>query len=598
MSNTVNVGNFSVECFHSLSAIRAGTVLTDFQNIILTLVPDSGFSLDADNFSVILPYPDFVSNVVFSQSAINVENVLCTVTLIPGSIMPTNDIIIDLCIKGLATTADTTVSGTVTYAQAINVTPSTLNATYSAPGNFGQTKNVFTQVVSAAPGTYFVSTPVIAITSGNMADYSVSYSHVTNAQNQIISTTIEVFYTFGSASVTGDSWEIAAVAFAPSLKIDSYSFNSSVLPQAGDLRTYTVNGDPGASYVLTSDQNIFSGTNTYNGLLDSTGSESVDITFPAVTENETYSITIDGIFSGSFSQQVTVSLDQYISISVTYNTFTARSISVSPGNFTSTGLSKQPGTLLSLSFNITNNTGNTLIALSPITDAYIINLPEYPITFDGGGSSDVQKVTDVTGITAGMSFYDTNLPDGVTVLTVDAVSKEITFSDTITVLNNSTETLSLANNNQVFLTNVDMENDPADPNNWTLTSEVYTQAYGWDDVTFTFDLDAILVVPDPPPSVTTQPGTVGADPITGSPVLIAGGTNINANGGTIQVKGIQAKDTTAGTEYQFYNCNCSRDTSDFTAEFPLLSGHSYEYNAYVSNIGSVGVGATLTYTHP
>jgi hypothetical protein len=513
--------------------------------------------------------------------------------------MPTNDIIIDLCIKGVATTAQTTVSGTVTYAQAINVLPATLNATYSAPGNFGQTKNVFTQVVSAAPGTYFTSTPVIAITSGNMADYSVAYSHVTNAQNQIINTTIEVFYTFGSASVAGDSWEIAAVAFAPSLKINSYSFDSStIVPQAGDSRLYTVLGDVGAVYTLTSNKPIFSGNTTYNGTIQSTGSDVVTVTFPAVTSNEVYSITIDGIFSGSFSQQTTVSLNQYISISVTYNTFTGRSISVSPANYISTGLSKQPGTPLSLSFNITNNTGNTLIALSPITDAYIINLPEYPITFDGGGSSDVQKVTDVTGITAGMSFYDTNLPDGITVLTVDTVSKEITFSDTITVLNNSTATLSLANNNQVFLTSIDMENDPNDPNNWTLTSEVYTQAYGWDNVTFTFDLDAILVVPDPSPSVTTQPGTVGADPITGDPVLIAGGTNINANGGTIQTKGIQAKDTTAGTEYQFYNCNCSRDTSDFTAEFPLISGHSYEYNAYVSNIGSAGVGATLTYTHP
>jgi len=600
MSNTVNVGNFSVECFHSLDAISAGTVITDFENIILTLVPDPGYSLDADNFSVILPYPNFVSNVVFSQSAINVDNVLCTVTLTQGSVMPAYDIIIDLCIKGIATTAETTVSGTVTYAQAVNVLPTTLNASYSSPGDFGQTKNVFTQVISAEPGTYFVNTPVIAITSGNMADYSVSYSHSTNAQNQVISTTIEVFYTFGNASIAGDSWEIAAVAFAPTLKIDSYSFDSSTLPQAGASRAYTVSGDVGANYTLTSNKPIFSGSNTYNGTIQLTGSDIATATFPAVTSNEAYSITIDGAFYGGFNQQVTVNLNQYISINVTYNTFTARSISVSPANYISTGLSKQPGAPLSLSFNITNNTGNTLVALSPINDAYIINLPEYPITFDGGGSSDVQKVTDVTNITAGMSFYDTNLPDGITVLSVNTASKEITFSDTITVLNNSTATLSLANNNQVFLTNIDMENDPGDPNNWTLTSEVYTQAYGWDDVTFSFDLDTILVVPDPPGSVTTQPGTVGADPITGSPVLIAGGTNINANGGTIQRKGIQVLDlTTPNANAQFYNCNCGGGTANYTAEFPLVSGITYEYKAVVYSIGgSYGEGATLTYTHP
>ena len=76
-----------------------------------------------------------------------------------------------------------------------------------------------------------------------MADYSVSYTHATNASNQIINTTIEIFYTFGNSSVSGDSWEIAAAAFAPSLKVDSYSIDSSVIPESGDSRTYTVAGD-------------------------------------------------------------------------------------------------------------------------------------------------------------------------------------------------------------------------------------------------------------------------------------------------------------------------------------------------------------------
>ena len=313
MSNTVNVGNFSVECFHSLDFIRVGEPLDDYQQVILTLVPDAGYSIDANNFSVILPYPNYVSSVAFTQSNINPANVICTVILQQGAVMPNHDIIIDLCVKGIATTAETTVSGTVTYAQAINVLPATLNASYSSPGNFGQTKNVFTQVISAEPGTYFVNTPVIAITSGNMADYSVSYSHSTNAQNQVISTTIEVFYTFGNSSIAGDSWEIAAVAFAPSLKINSYSFDSSTLPQAGDTRAYTVSGDIGAEYILTSNKPIFSGNTIYNGTIQSTGSDIVMATFPAVTNNEVYSITIDGIFSGSFSQQTTVSLNKYIS---------------------------------------------------------------------------------------------------------------------------------------------------------------------------------------------------------------------------------------------------------------------------------------------
>ena len=103
-----------------------------------------------------------------------------------------------------------------------------------------------------------------------------------------------------------------------------------------------------------------------------------------------------------------------------------------------------------------------------------------------------------------------------------------------------------------------------------------------------------MVVPDPPGSVTTVPGTVANN------VLTSGGTNINANGGTIERKGIQVLDlTTPGANAQFYNCNCGGGTADYTAEFPLVSGITYEYKAVVYSIGgSYGEGATLTYTHP
>ena len=599
MSNTVNIGNFSVECFHSVDSIGVGEVLDDYQNIILTLVPNQGYALDATNFSAPLPYPNYVSNVVFSQSTTNAANVLCTVSLIPGSVMPSNDIIIDLCIRGIATIADTSVSGTVTYAQAVNVLPATLFATYSAPGSTGQPQNVFTQVVSAVPGTYFVNTPTIAITNGNMADYSVSYSHVTNSSNQIISTTIEIFYTFGNSSVSGDSWEIAAAAFAPSLKVDSYSIDSSVIPESGDSRTYTVAGDAGAVYTLTSNKPIFSGSTTYNGIIPSTGSEAVTATFPAATSNEVYSITIAGIFSGSFNQPVTISLNQYVTITINYNTFTTRSIAVTPPSYSSSGLSGQVGTPVSISFDIVNNTGTSVVGISPINDINVLNLPEYPITFDGGGTSNVQKVTDVTNIVAGMSFYDSPLPDGITVQSVNAGTKEITFSDTITVVNNSTVALSLANNNKIFLLNNNIENDPVGSNNWTLTSEAYIQSFGWDDVTFSFDLDSILIVPDPPGSVSTVTGIPSTDPVLGD-VLTAGGNNISDNGGTIERKGIQVLDiTTPLAQAQFYDCNCGGGTADYTSVFPVVSGITYEYKAVVySGGGSYGEGATLTYTHP
>ena len=56
MSNTVNVGNFSVECFHSPDAVVEGEPVSDYENSYLELIPDAGYVIDANNFSAITPF--------------------------------------------------------------------------------------------------------------------------------------------------------------------------------------------------------------------------------------------------------------------------------------------------------------------------------------------------------------------------------------------------------------------------------------------------------------------------------------------------------------------------------------------------------------
>lgn len=593
MSNTVNVGNFSVECFHSLDFIRVGEPLSDYEHVILTLVPDTGYSIDANNFSVILPYPDYVFSVAFTQSTTNPANVICTVTLQQGAVMPNHDIIIDLCIKGLATNAETTVSGTVTYAQAINVLPATLNASYTATGTFGQTKNVFTQVIAAEPGTYFVNTPVIAITNGNMADYSISYSNSTNAQGQIISTTIEVFYTFGNTSVSGDSWEIAAAAFAPTLKIDDYVTLTNLLPAVGATRSYTVIGDAGAEYTLTSNEPIFDAGNTvsvYNGVIPSGGQEIVNLYYPSVLENTVYSITIAGNFSGSFSKPLTVQVPQYIDITVSYDAVGTDVTSSPLGGYSETGLSKSGGITTNLSFTISSDTGETLSSIPQILPENILNFEEFPIVFDGGGTSNIQKVVDISSVVPGMSFYESNFPDGITVQSIDILNKEITFSESITTTNNQSAILSFANDNRVLINNI--TSTPQTNGDLLIEAVAYIQYFGWADVTFTFNLDTIIIVPDPAATVQTIPAV-----ITGN-LAESGGQNINANGGTIVEKYLLVQDiTTPATEPDIYSAG--NGTADYYVQFPVVSGITYEYKArVVSNGGTLAEGSTLTYTHP
>ncbi len=595
MSNTVNVGNFSVECFHSLDFIRAGEPLDDYQHVILTLVPDAGYSIDANNFSIILPYPDYVSSVVFTQSNINSKNVICTVSLQQGAVMPSHDIIIDLCIKGIATTAETTISGIVTYAQAINVSPATLNASYSSPGDFGQTKNVFTQVITAEPGTYFVSTPVIAITSGNMADYSVSYSNSTNPQGQIISTTIELFYTFGNASISGDSWEIAAAAFAPTLKINDYVTLTNLLPEAGATRTYTVIGDEGAEYTLTSNEPIFDAGNTvsvYNGVIPSGGQEIVTLYYPSVLQNTVYSITIAGNFSGGFSKPTTVQVPQYINVTISYNAAGA-DVTVTPSaGYSEAGLSKSGNVFTNLSFLLSSNLGFTL---NSVSSKHILNLitnwsETTNIVFDGGGTSNVQKVVDISSVVPGMGFYESNFADGITVQSIDVLAKEITFSESITTTNNSNANLSFANDNRVVFTSIETTQETN--GDLTLDAIAYIQYFGWADVTFTFDLDNILVIPDPTGSVTTTTAVINGD------VATSGGESLNANGGTIEEKFLVVYDATDDTTIQI-DCECGGGTANYSINFDLISGHQYEYYAIIqSGGGTFASGAALTYTHP
>jgi hypothetical protein len=590
MSNTVNVGNFSVECFHSLDFIRVGEPLDDYQQIILTLVPDTGYSIDANNFSVILPYPDYVSSVAFTQSNINPANVICTVILQQGAVMPNSDIIIDLCIKGIATNADTTVAGNVTYAQAINVLPATLNASYTANGAFGQTKNVFTQVITAEPGTYFVSTPVIAITSGNMADYSVSYSNSTNAQGQIISTTIELFYTFGNTSISGDSWEIA-----PTLKINDYVTLTNLLPEAGATRTYTVIGDEGAEYTLTSNEPIFDAGNTvsvYNGVIPSGGQEIVTLYYPSILENTVYSITIAGNFSGSFSKPTTVQVPQYINVTISYNA-TGADVTVTPSSgYSETGLSKSGNVSTNLSFLISSNLGLTL---NSVSSNQILNLitnwsETTNIVFDGGGASNVQRVVDISSVVPGMSFYESNFADGITVQSIDVLTKEITFSESITTTNNSNANLSFANDNRVVFTNISTTQETN--GDLTLDAIAYIQYFGWADATFTFDLDNILVIPDPVGSVTTTTAVINGD------VATSGGESLNANGGTIEEKFLVVYDVTDDTTIQI-DCECGGGTANYSINFDLTSGHQYEYYAIIqSGGGTFATGTALTYTHP
>jgi len=259
MSNTVNVGNFSVECFHSPSPIPVGELIDDYQNVILTLVPDEGYVIDAANFSVIAPLPDYVSSVTFSQSEQNASNITCTVNLTPGAVMPAFDINIDLCISGKAEFLNYCVSGSVVWNKLAFVTPVSLNNPYSLCGSYEQVSNVFTQAISADAGYYFEEAPTIQLSSGNINDYTVSSVNVLDSNGNIITTIFTVNYTFPNQNVTNDLWTINGVAqiiYVPTIEITNYNISTAAFPEQGGFRYYTIYGAPGANWTLNASDNI------------------------------------------------------------------------------------------------------------------------------------------------------------------------------------------------------------------------------------------------------------------------------------------------------------------------------------------------------
>ena len=82
----------------------------DNPSIVLTLVPDAGYSISAANFSATTPLPNYVSSVIFTQNGSNID---CVINYTVPSVMPSVDVLVSLCATGFAEATAVTVSGTI-----------------------------------------------------------------------------------------------------------------------------------------------------------------------------------------------------------------------------------------------------------------------------------------------------------------------------------------------------------------------------------------------------------------------------------------------------------------------------------------------------
>ena len=318
---SINISNFSATIV-SFDEITGVDWTLDNPSVVLLLTPNTGFTINASNFSATAPLPTNVSSVVFSQAG---TNITCLVTYISPSVMPASDVLIDICASGYAEQTQVTLSGTLKTCGTSNVSlpaPGDLPSAYAVSGDFNTTATVLTQSVVASTGFFFAVEPVLALNIGILSNYTITSVKTYNAANQLTQIVFTVVYNFPQTSVSGDEICLTANAeaiYTPAVCINSYSFplSSPTISAGGQTNTYTLNGIAGASYNVSLVNSA--GTVLLNevGVLDTSGVKAITLVFPAATVNEIYTLTTTGscIANGivTASQQPSViTLNQYI----------------------------------------------------------------------------------------------------------------------------------------------------------------------------------------------------------------------------------------------------------------------------------------------
>jgi hypothetical protein len=296
---TVNIISFPVTAGSIISATRPVAVLL--------LEPVLGYSINAANFTATAPLPNYVASVVFTQVE---SNIVCTITYIPSSVMPSQDVLVSVCASGYAEETGVTISGTGNLCNVTNTSIPIVGSAdvyYSSSGELGSTAMVFNQAVTAASGYYFATEPFYAISVGNVNNYTITNQKSYNTEGQLIQIVFDIAYTFPSDSVSGDVLCLTAIGeeiYSPAVKIVSYTYGMppNCLNQVGITSDYIISGVTGAAWNLTVIES--DGTVIYNsgGVIDSTGSASIPITIPPVFSNKIYTFTLTGDLADTFTQ--------------------------------------------------------------------------------------------------------------------------------------------------------------------------------------------------------------------------------------------------------------------------------------------------------
>lgn len=170
---------------------------------VITISPVSGYTLDAADFSLDPGFSNsYVDSVVFAQDG---DNVTATVTFTAGTVMPSANVTIPLCVIGSGEVELITIGGKYSSIIGSNITPtSETDVVYSNSGSLGQSELLFSKTYTADSGYYFDIVPTAQILVGNQSNYNIAQTPTYNIDGQLTALQFDVNYVYPNNSVSGD----------------------------------------------------------------------------------------------------------------------------------------------------------------------------------------------------------------------------------------------------------------------------------------------------------------------------------------------------------------------------------------------------------
>lgn len=437
------INNYTVSDF-SFSVTEGTAIYDTMQTATLTLIPNPGFTLDANDFSIPPgPFPVGLEDYEFVQSGNNVNLIL---TFEEGFEMPSNNVDMLLCVQGAAVERRFSVTTWVQNENTGNIlfTPN-LEKTYYNGGVAGETVTVLSFTAEAYPGWELdMPTPYMHLPNSN---YNFTFDDIFDINGNHVERQCVITYTFPAEDYNpsvGENdliiYNNAVEIFVEEQVVTAYTSPRNTAPAAGIHVAITIYGNPGATFSLER----FDGTSS-ELLLDNFTLETssyIHVAYlPAVTEQTENEFVFTGDLADTFDtatgQSSSFIITQYLPVTVSVdaigtglegyselsNTYEAYSIPIQ--------YSAQA--VINVNWNIVSTTGATLQIIRDIDLSDFTNLKVYTLELISSSNNSTNiEIEDTSDLVEGMLINFGTASSTISVVSI-VDSTNVTVSEPVTL---------------------------------------------------------------------------------------------------------------------------------------------------------------------